>query len=174
MSFWEKAWGRFVAFAVVVGAVASIVKILDWFGVKPPGIHMADFCTSNSVVMLCMLLTWGTVAFDMYGRRKQGQPGVSVDPDGLRSQWKNYLLTEVRGKEFRREPVKLDGCKFHSCSFEDVTFEYQGTAPFEMINPKITAPRLGKRIVLLKTSHPIVNRTHHFLDVLYIQTDRSH
>jgi hypothetical protein len=63
-------------------------------------------------------------------------------------------LTSVFRQNFKNETVELDGKNFVECSFENVTFLYQGTRPFQMINCKrISAERF---LVSVRTDNPIV------------------
>src|SRR5882757_10720566 len=117
MAFWL---GIAVA---VIGAIASIVKILEYIGVRPSETNMRGFLKSNGVVILCMLLTWGAIAFDLYGR-----PGGPESPEDIAARWSNYPLRQVRNKHFEGETVKLDGVEYINCVFKNVTFEYEGTA----------------------------------------------
>jgi hypothetical protein len=47
---------------------------------------------------------------------------------------KNYKFLEVVGKKFRKENVPLDGHCYDYCEFRDVSFEWNGTAPFQLKN----------------------------------------
>ena len=54
--------------------------------------------------------------------------------------WKNATKVSVIGKTFRKERVPLDGFSYIDCEFIDVTFVYEGRAPFDILNPTITGP----------------------------------
>jgi hypothetical protein len=45
-------------------------------------------------------------------------------------------LTSVFRQNFKNETVELDGKNFVECTFENVTFLYQGTRPLQMMNCK--------------------------------------
>lgn len=144
-------WSAFLVFAAVIGAISGIVEILEYFGVKPPETKMRGFLKSNGVVIICMLLTWLGVAVDWHMR--------SVSPANDFSQWETYPLKQVRGKHFEAETVKLDGVEYINCVFDNVTFEYEGTAPTRLTASQIIMPPLGTRMVGMTSSHPIVTQT---------------
>jgi len=51
--------------------------------------------------------------------------------------WFSYKYQIITDKTFRNERIVLDGKKFTSCIFENVTFEYNGTAPFGLTHNTI-------------------------------------
>jgi hypothetical protein len=42
----------------------------------------------------------------------------------------DYPLEEIRGKTFQNETVQIDGNAFIDCTFDNVTFRFDGKAPF--------------------------------------------
>ena len=62
-------------------------------------------------------------------------PWLSGDGNPATSQLikfpENYSPTSVFGKTFRNERVILDGKNFQRCTFENVTFVYNGTTPLQ-------------------------------------------
>jgi hypothetical protein len=62
--------------------------------------------------------------------------GWSGNPMGT-PDWNTYTKVPVINKQFRNEVVVLDGNSFSGCTFENVTFEINGTAPFDLVNNKI-------------------------------------
>ena len=69
----------------------------------------------------------GITAHDR-GRRNRGRYGPAGRVGDL-------LLARVLGvshHHFKNETVPLDGCAYKQSSFENVTFVYQGKAPFEI------------------------------------------
>lgn len=75
---------------------------------------------------------------------------LSPDYVAIDKAWGKYDYTDVWNRNFSNEDVQLDGRKFHNCHFENVTFVYEGTAPFSM--NAITAT--GKNTV--RSANPIV------------------
>jgi hypothetical protein len=47
-------------------------------------------------------------------------------------EWNDYPKKEVSGKRFSHETVVLDGYNYVNCTFDQVTFAYDGTAPFSL------------------------------------------
>ena len=77
------------------------------------------------VMGLFLLLISGAVAFDYYGYH-----------DAL--QWPDpYQPISVVNKAFRNEEVLLDGYSYDHCTFENVTFVYNGTTAPQMMFPTI-------------------------------------
>jgi hypothetical protein len=65
---------------------------------------------------------------------------VFLDPTILSARsnnpdWSTYQYMDVWNQHFANETVRLDGKMFHNCSFSAVTFEYDGTAPFQFDPP---------------------------------------
>ena len=74
--------------------------------------------------------------------------------------WLYTPLENVYRRNYRNEEVMLDGHNFIDCEFDEgVTFVYNGTAPFKMLNPKPTA----KFVMKIKTDNLIVQHLMSFL-----------
>jgi hypothetical protein len=72
----------------------------------------------------------------------------------LRQRWMTYKYKDVWRHIFNNETVPLDGFRFHECEFNEVTMAYQGNAPVEMVNCKITPYKSA-----LDTNDPVVLMT---------------
>jgi hypothetical protein len=121
-------WSLFLAFSAVIGTIAGITRILEYFGVKPRGVTVLSFSTSTKIVAICMLLTWLGVAFDYYDRYRSLFP---IWP-------KPYSPIAVVGKTFRNEKVPLDGYSYSNCVFDNVKLIYNGTTAAQINNSKVT------------------------------------
>jgi hypothetical protein len=64
--------------------------------------------------------------------------------------WATYQKQQIVSKSFNNEKIIVDGKSFISCSFKNVTFEYNATAPFDIINSS-----LDGQLLLDTTSPPI-------------------
>ncbi len=84
---------------------------------------------------LMMLAIWSAVIYDVYDR----QFGAVVQIDKHR--WDTDPLEDVTGQRFASQTVVLDGRRFLQCSFDNVTFEYEGTARMEA--PLLSIPSVG-------------------------------
>jgi hypothetical protein len=82
--------------------------------------------------------------------------------------WEKYPLTIVRDRMFQGETVVLDGREFINCKFDDVTFEYNGTAPTRLTKSYIARRGDGVRMVQFRSSNPIVKQTQGLLAMLHI------
>jgi hypothetical protein len=76
-----------------------------------------------------------------------------VERDFPTSEW-DIPLTPVFRQDYKNETVPLDGKDFIQCTFENVTFLYQGTRPIQMTNCK-KVPATGF-VVTVQTDNPVV------------------
>jgi hypothetical protein len=76
-----------------------------------------------------------------------------VERDFPTSEWDKPLTTIFR-QNYKNETVQLDGKNFIECTFENVTFIYQGTRPLQMINCK-KLPEKGFWVTV-QTDNPVV------------------
>lgn len=69
--------------------------------------------------------------------------------------WSAFKYADVWGQHFANQTVRLDGKFFHNCTFDGVTFEYDGTGPFQFDPPVplITNTKVGQ------TNNSIVKAT---------------
>jgi hypothetical protein len=63
-------------------------------------------------------------------------------------------LTQIFRQHYKNETVQLDGKNFVECTFENVTFIYQGTRPIQMMNCR-KIPQEGF-LVTVQTDNPVV------------------
>jgi hypothetical protein len=118
-----------------------------------------------------LILSGGTVfmflVLGMFGIQFQ-TPIVFGDKQDQRvsAQWSSQLLMPVHNKVFRAETVKLDGYAYVNCEFDDVTFEYEGTAPTSIVNPTIKRPSGGGRVINFRSGNPAVRQTMRLISML--------
>jgi hypothetical protein len=135
--------------ALIPAVVQAVFVVLDYFGVKPKSMQIEDSKRSTVKIMaLLMLLTWGAVGYDLYSRPVRPGP-----------EWDSQILTPIRDKKFAGRTVKLDGYEFINCDFDDVTFEFQGTAPSRLSGSRIKRTGSGNRMVALRSDDPVVAHT---------------
>jgi hypothetical protein len=77
----------------------------------------------------------------------------SANTQSLTNFREDYPLKEIRGKTFKDETVQLDGNSFIDCTFDNVTFRFDGEAPFRFTNDHFT----GK--FSLTSNNPVVKTT---------------
>jgi len=65
----------------------------------------------------------------------------------------DYPLKEYRGKTYKDETVQIDGNSFIDCTFDNVTFRFDGEAPFRFTNDHFQ----GK--FSLTSNNPVVKAT---------------
>jgi hypothetical protein len=68
-------------------------------------------------------LTWAAVGTDLYVRRS--------------ANWDNFALKQISGGVYKDETVPLDGYEYLGSTFDNVTFDYEGTAPARITDANI-------------------------------------
>lgn len=82
------------------------------------------------------------------------QHRISNHLAAIAANWGTYRYQEEIGRSFQNEAVLLDGRKFSNCTFSNVTFVYEGTAPFEFNGkPNLTGT------VSIESGNQIVKQT---------------
>jgi len=126
----------FMAGLIFVGCGYFWVSIQNYF--------RASQSALLQIVIGALLLTWLFFGYDVYHQSyaQPQQPKVPTTPDAIIAQlnlmtshWGNYQFEDIYNRPFSHETVKLDGRRFHNCTFDNVTFEFEGTGPFEFDPP---------------------------------------
>lgn len=113
-------------------AVAALVAILDYFGIKPKqplwGLTMPLSRNWKLGIMLGLLsASLGMSGLDLY--RSTRNSGVS-------STYANGDLEIVRNQIFAGKTIELDGKQFENCTFDQAELIFHGTKHFNMIGNK--------------------------------------
>ena len=77
----------------------------------------------------------------------------SANTQSLANFREDYPLKEYRGKTYKDETVQIDGNNFIDCTFDNVTFRFDGEAPFRFANDHFQ----GK--FALTSNNPVVKAT---------------
>ncbi len=120
-----------------VGAVGAAYGIREHF-------RDAKANWSRIIAALVIVVTWSAVGYDIYGQRHSG--------NSFPSDWETYAYQEIDNYKFSHVTVHLDGRKFVNCSFDNVTFEFEGKEPFLFV--PYPPPILGP--VQIFTADPLV------------------
>ena len=102
-------------FGLALGVILAIIdrrEIIEKWG---------QFPMMFNLILICFIIAVISVCVSLFARRNTGKLKFS----------KNYKFTEVRNRKFNKETVPVDGYGYEHCSFEDVTFDWNGTAPFK-------------------------------------------
>jgi hypothetical protein len=67
----------------------------------------------------------------------------------------DFPLHQIREKTFKNETVELDGNSYVNCTFDTVTFKFEGQAPFGFVNSHFE--NLSKLQVV--SNNPIIKST---------------
>ena len=100
------------------------------------------------------VLTWSAVGFDYYDRH----PNWAVKP--VTQAELDKPLEQVWGKTFINERIALDGKEYVDCTFQNVMFDYEGTASFRLTNCHFTPggdTAFGSRNPIVKQAMFIAN-----------------
>jgi len=113
------------------GQQTAGLKVLPY---KPP-------LWSWIIVATAVLLIWMVVGLDYYDRHygEHTAPPVVTQAEPYKYMWagEHPVKTVVNGKHFVRERVPLDDIGYIDCTFDQVTFVYNGTAAFELYGDRI-------------------------------------
>jgi hypothetical protein len=123
---------------IPIMTLGAIIFILQAFGVEFPRIQGVETKMSNKwkliIGTLVLLLSWGMSGISLY-RSLQPKPGMNLKATA--DAWATYRYEPVLGRHFFNEAVVLDGKHFANCTFENVTFIYQGTAPVQIVDSRL-------------------------------------
>lgn len=134
---------------VVIWICACAIFLLKlWFKTPKPEdvltIRLKALVSSNSVIGL--IIFGGLIA-----------SGTSLYFNLVRQCPYSYDYSQQRerivGRRFANEVIILDGHSYDHCSFENVTFKYNGTRPFDLTNNDI------RGVVRLQSDNPAVGAT---------------
>jgi hypothetical protein len=142
----EKASKRVVWLAYVVafsGALAVVYAITAHYTTTLPKVP---------VWLGLLAATWLLIGVDYYDRRIGA--GMSTE------QFDTPKWELVSGLTFRDTLVKVDSKRFYNCTFYNITFEFAGTGPTEMIGCQ-TNGRLS-----VETTHPVARAYSHLGELL--------
>jgi hypothetical protein len=93
--------------------------------------------TMRYVAMAMLVLTWVFVGYDIYGHWTTKGLSGPLTPEYLNEQlapnWGSHKYQDVYNHPYSHETVYLDGHRYLGCTFDSVTFVYQGTAPFTFL-----------------------------------------
>ena len=127
-------------------AVATLYAVLTYHRGERVASRGASGMRRHYVVIgILLALTWAAVGFDYYDRHYGGA-------------WYRKPLTQVRDRTFKGRTIQLDGYDYINCTFEDVTFEYEGTAPTRFTGKYIVRPGSWKDVTL-RSNNPVVKQT---------------
>jgi hypothetical protein len=101
-------------------------------------------------VLICALaLVIGLIAGRM---GLVGQPPNTVSLANFRA---DFPLRQIQTKTFRNETVQIDGNEFIDCTFDNVTFQFDGTAPFRFTNDHFQ----GHSKYSITSNNPVIKST---------------
>ena len=114
------------------------------------------------MMLVLMLASLAISSFGWY--RVNNYSYLTNDWMGIDERWKLYKKIDVWNKRFMNEVVDVDGRRYVDCTFENVTFLYNATAPWEFsgtttitgtINIKTDNRRLGAFLEFLRRTNSL-------------------
>jgi hypothetical protein len=112
MDSWAKV-GIFVA--VVLQAAQLAVGIAQWLGWRPDIMRFIMRLKMQTVLSVVSLLALAVTWYVLYAVRSAAPPKPA-----------SVTLQEIVGQEFKNTKVVLDGYIYTDCTFENVTFRWDG------------------------------------------------
>jgi hypothetical protein len=118
----------------IYGLILCVIGVIGAaYGIRE---HLLDSRANvtQMVVALVVIVTWAAVFYDIYDRHF-GASAVVAGHYVRPADWKDRGELEAHvGESFRHRNVPLDGRNYSACIFEDVTFQYRGTGPYQLVN----------------------------------------
>lgn len=158
--------GLAVIAGTAVGAATLYYTAAIYYGWKPTdGVikAMSDwkFIVLGTMSVVVILSTWGLVAVRLGWVGSTGrQPYQFLWTVGAPTKF-------IAGKHFLNEKVPLDGISYRNCTFQNVTFVFNGTHAFEFTGNTIN----GAQIV---SENPAINGTLMLLRGIGFLSDHVH
>ena len=117
----------------LIGAIAGLTSILSFLGItpKPQNWRWPMLDENGWLLWLAIIFFVGTIISSSVGWY------LVTHPKPIDYGWDEYKFEIIEDKTFRNEVVVLDGKRFINCNFYNITFEYNGNAPVQMIDVKI-------------------------------------
>ncbi len=156
-----------VALTVITVILALPPFIRDLRGSNPGRI------TTLIIIGVLVLISCATTGYDFYDRHNR----PVVDIPAIDNYWDHFTqYNDFYRRTYSHETAILDGLRCLECTFDNATLQWNGTAPFDLVNsifitphrqtaPGEPAPRGPGPNISLQTSNPIIASTLTFLTV---------
>lgn len=126
----------------VLVCIASLVSVLDYFGVKPKRHFDGESSMplgrkwKLGIMLILVALSLAMSGYDLYH-----QPRIPTSEEWVNEE---KSLPVVSNRVFQNETVELDGKRFEGCKFLNVTFVIRGLKPYILENDVIGPPVVFK------------------------------
>jgi hypothetical protein len=132
----------FLAIFSGIGTIFTIAGFFLQYGKRMKS--LAEFFRNPKVILVLIICCLGLSTVSIYLSLHKTEPAKN---------WDGWKFKEIDNRKFVNERVILDGCEYKYCSFENVTFEYNGKGPLNFHHNEI----FGK--INLVTDNKIVSYT---------------
>jgi hypothetical protein len=124
-----------------------------------PSTFMGAFVLFGVIALVANALTHSKLS-KLSAQRPSGTTRAAESPlvvleNGFLA-WRDSRLAQVVGKQYLNDTVHLDNTTFLHCTFEHVTFVFEGTAPFNIIDSQLVRRNPNQPNFVLRSSNPIV------------------
>ena len=151
-----------MSIADFVGIAQALLALLMWLGLDFKALRhrMPSLASSRSKRIQLSII--GSILWSGYSLVEAKRSSYLVtDWLGRDERWKAYPKKKVEGRTFLQETVPLDGFEYVNCTFNQVTFLINATAPYEFAgNTVVNGPvhiktenaRIGAVVLFLKNA----------------------
>jgi len=145
VSWIQTAIWLFAAAVFVIKLVRGESKIHPW---------LKWALSSNGLLRIVIVLGLILSGFSLY---LSYHPKSGMNLKATADAWATYRYEYVIGRHFFNEAVVLDGKHFSGCTFENVTFIYQGKGPVQVVDSRLI--RHPDSVVKWHTDNILVQQT---------------
>jgi hypothetical protein len=131
-AYWVVGYGLMAAGIVVVFVGWKWDPLFSRLRLRSPFVLLPATRKGNAApaprwfnILGCSLMLLFAVALTVWATR-------AYDKNAIDSAWTRPQFIGVYNKAFKNTWVRLDGHRFTNCTFEHVTFDFEGTAPVDM------------------------------------------
>jgi hypothetical protein len=158
-------WGSILGIPAIIGwyitgyqtAVASLRASPDS---SLPSLFMGAFVLFGVIALAANAWTHSQLSKQAIGPRltkgtRTAETPLIVMDNGFLA-WRESRLAQVVGRQYMNEEVRVDNTTFLNCTFEHVTFVFEGTGPFNMVDCQLIRRNPNQPNFILRSSNPIV------------------
>ena len=154
-------WGSILGIPAIIGwyitgyqtAVASLRASPNS---SLPGIFMGAFVLFGVIVLAANALTHSKLSRQASQSLAPAAESPLIRMENGFLAWREGRLAQVVGRQYLNEEVRLDNTTFLNCTFEHVTFVFEGGAPFNIIDSQLIRRNPNQPNFVLRSSNPIV------------------
>ena len=147
-------WGKWLT--ITMGMVQTVFTVLAYY--KKDGYWKTSGYRMTPLFKMALLsaATWALIGYDLYDRRY----AAVIDIPAIHDYFVNFTSYHNEySMPYIHQTVKLDGLRCNQCSFNDVTLQWDGTAPFDLRDVRLIPGPQGLLNIRLQSDNLIVTGT---------------